>query len=130
MQASLIDITERKAAEETLRASEERYRRLVENANEGIAVIQDGVMKYVNPRLAAVAGCTAEEMVSHSFLDFTHPDDRQMAIDNYVRRQRGENLPEPVPVPVPAQGRDHGLGGNERRPAGVGRPDGQPGHDQ
>ena len=46
------DITEGKAAEETIRASEEKYRNIVETANEGILVIDDGfLVTYANKKL-------------------------------------------------------------------------------
>ncbi|HEX8991383.1 MAG TPA: PAS domain S-box protein, partial [Anaerolineales bacterium] len=44
------DITERLRTEAALQESEEKYRTLVENANDGIAIIQAGRVKYVNPR--------------------------------------------------------------------------------
>ena len=87
------DVTAQKRMEKELLASEERSRLMLDNASEGVAVLQDGVMKYINPGLAAMSGFSIEEGIGKPFLDFVHPDDRQMAVDNYVRRQRGEAVP-------------------------------------
>jgi len=86
-------LTGHEKAEEVLRASEEMYRLVVENATEAIGVVQDGVWKFANPKLTTVTGYTAEELVAKSFLDLVHPDDRQMAADRYVKRTRGEEVP-------------------------------------
>jgi PAS domain S-box-containing protein len=51
LQVTLRDMTERNHAEEALRESEEKYRNLVNRANDAICVIQDGVIKMVNNRL-------------------------------------------------------------------------------
>jgi PAS domain S-box-containing protein len=50
------DVTERKRAGEALRESEEKYRLVVDHANDGIIIIQDGVIKFANPRAVEVAG--------------------------------------------------------------------------
>ena len=52
--AVITDISERKQMEEALRKSEEKYRLLVENANEAILVIQEGMIKYANPRAVKI----------------------------------------------------------------------------
>jgi len=47
---ALREVTDRKRAEERLLASQERNRLLIENASEGIVVIQDEVLKFANPK--------------------------------------------------------------------------------
>ena len=47
--AVVRDISDRKLAEQRLEESERRYRSVVENASEGITVIVDGIIRYVNP---------------------------------------------------------------------------------
>jgi two-component system, NarL family, sensor histidine kinase UhpB len=88
------DITDRKYVEEKLKESEEKYRLLVEHANEAIVVAQDGLLKYANPRAIIITGYSSEELVSTPFIDLIHPDDRKMVFDNHVRRLKGEVLPD------------------------------------
>jgi two-component system NtrC family sensor kinase len=88
------DITEHKRAEEALEKSEERYRQLAENAGEAIFVIQDGVIKFMNPKGAELSGYSKEELVSKPFVEFIHPDDIDMVADRYIRRLKGETLPQ------------------------------------
>src|SRR4029077_7109081 len=56
------DISSAKRAAEALRASEERYRRIVDTAYEGIWVIDaQNLTTYVNPRMAEMLACTVDE---------------------------------------------------------------------
>ena len=71
-----INISERKAAETTLRESEERFRRTVENAPVGIAhVTPDGRWLHVNQHLCDITGYTEVELRARTFQEITHPDD-------------------------------------------------------
>ena len=79
-------------AEDALRESEDRYRTLIENANEAIFVIQDGRISYANPKLEEIGKFTAEELAQKSFLEFVHPDDRIMVGEYHKRRLTGEPL--------------------------------------
>ena len=87
------EIIERRKAEEAIRRSEERYRLVVENANEGIAIVQDGVFRLVNPRLAEFIGYAPEDLISKHFEDFIHPDDRRMVINRHHQRMTGKAVP-------------------------------------
>ena len=87
------DITDRLRGEEALRESEEKYRVVVENAKEAIFVAQDRVLKFVNRAAEEISGYSRGELTSRPFIDFVHPDDREMIIGNYQKRLRGEALP-------------------------------------
>jgi|GEM_PF-408504 len=93
MLLSLVDMTAAKEAETRLHESEERYRLVVENANEGIAVLQDGILKFTNPGFANATGYSVEELLYKPFVELIHPDDRQMAIDYYFRRLKAQEVP-------------------------------------
>jgi PAS domain S-box-containing protein len=84
------DITERKQAEEALRESEEKHRMVVDNASEVVIVIQDGMLRLVNPALVAMLGYSEQELKSTPFPSFVHPDDRAMVVDRHQKRARGE----------------------------------------
>ena len=87
---SFIDITERKRAEEELRESEEKYRTLVETSAEAIFIAQDGMLKFVNRMASEMTGYSMQELLSSPFLEFIHPDDRDMVGERYLRRLAGD----------------------------------------
>ena len=91
--ASLRDITQHKMMENILKESEEKYRVLVESAGQAISVIQDGVIKFGNPKLVEMTGYPMEELTSMSAAQFVHPDDRERVLDYRSRRLRGESAP-------------------------------------
>ena len=87
---SLFETTERKKAGEALKQSEEKYRRIVETANEGIWVVDaDRRTTYVNNKMAEILGYSAREMVGKSGLEFLDEEGRALSDLNIVRRQQG-----------------------------------------
>jgi PAS domain S-box-containing protein len=86
----LTDVTERQLAEVALAQSEERYRAVVEHAEEGIIVAQDGFLRYANSKALTLTGRSVEQAYGTPFLDMVHADDRARVRDNYLKRLRGE----------------------------------------
>ena len=71
-----VDISRLKTVETALRASEERFRKYVEHANDIIySLTSEGVFTYVSPNWTEFLGHTVDEVVGRSFEDFVHPDD-------------------------------------------------------
>jgi len=87
------DISERKAAEEALRESEERYRLLVENANDAIFIIEDGIIKFPNLKTEEMTGYSEKELSEIPFINIIHPDDREMILKRRRKRLLGEKPP-------------------------------------
>jgi PAS domain S-box-containing protein len=70
------DITEQKRSEEKLRQSEEKYRNIVETANEGISLIDsEGNVIYVNKKLADMLEYSPEEFIGRPTWDFVATED-------------------------------------------------------
>ena len=89
--AVVENIHHRKVAEAALRASEERFRHLVEFGTELIVVVDaNGEMTYVAPTVATLLGYDASEVTGMSAFAFIHPDDLP---DSVARVQRVASVP-------------------------------------
>lgn len=83
----------RKRVEQDLRESEQKYRSLVENANDGIVIVQDGVLKYANPKTAIIDRSSVKHLIGSPITDHIHPDELKIVTDIYRRRTSGEPTP-------------------------------------
>ena len=86
------EIEERRKAEEELRRSEEKYRNLIGRANDGIIILQDARVKYVNQRLADLLGYTREEMTGTPDIRYVHPELVSESIERNKRRMAQETV--------------------------------------
>ncbi|MDY6950288.1 MAG: PAS domain S-box protein [Thermodesulfobacteriota bacterium] len=88
-----IDITERKRSEALVRESEEKYRLLVDNADDAIFIAQDGMIRFPNPKTEEVTGYSSKELEKVPFLNLVHPEDRDMVLERHNKRLAGEEVP-------------------------------------
>ena len=85
------DITDRKRAEEALRASEETFRLAFENANFGICMVDTGGrLVRVNREMSAIFGYSKEELEGTSVNDIAHPDYLEVSPAFIGRAEAGE----------------------------------------
>ncbi len=87
------DISEQKRFEKEIKQSEEKYRELIDNANEAIVVAQDNMLRFANPKTKRVTGYSSEELTTMPFLDLIHPQDRMLVGGNYMKRILNEDAP-------------------------------------
>jgi PAS domain S-box-containing protein len=96
----LIDVTERKLAEDALGDSEEKYFLVMDNASEAIFVVQDGLLVSINHNAKNYLEYDTEEVLNKPFRDFIHKDDLQLVVENHKRRIRGDKLASKYPFRI------------------------------
>jgi len=90
---TVLDITDRKKAEQELKESEEKFRTITEHSSIGIVIIQDDNIKYVNKAMLVINEYTMDEMIEWSpkeLLNNIFPEDRKQAIEYMKGRQTGD----------------------------------------
>lgn len=111
LQATVRDITERKAAEEELRKhrhnledlirersnelmeSEEKYRTLVEQSHDGIYIYSSDRFDFINSSICNLLGYSREDLYNMDFLELIHPEDHERISDYRHRRLAGRDTP-------------------------------------
>ncbi len=82
VQATFIDIDERKRAEEALRESEERFRRITENMMDMVTQTDvQGICQYASPSFKTILGYEPKFMLGKSLFELVHPDDLNSTLE-------------------------------------------------
>jgi PAS domain S-box-containing protein len=89
----MFDITERKKAEDALRASEERLRTIFDTSQAGIVVIDsDGSISFANNSMAKMLSCTLADLIGSPYLNHLHPEELESnnnLVDQLINNESG-----------------------------------------
>ncbi len=84
------DVTDRMRMTAELNENEKRYRTVVNSADEAIVVVQDGMLRLVNPMAVTMSGFSEQELLSKPILSLIHPEDRFMVEGRFHMLSQGE----------------------------------------
>jgi PAS domain S-box-containing protein len=96
MQTVLVDITERRKAEEAILKSEVKYRTLAEQSLQGLTILQDDGLVYTNRAFAKIVGRRIDELLGMSLTEIYslfHPDDQKALRQRILDRLAGREAP-------------------------------------
>ena len=86
-----LDITKRKEDEEARRASDEKYKKIVEDINALLFNVDTkGRISYINETVVSTVGFSKDEMTGSFYLKFVHPEDRKMVHGVFVDQISGD----------------------------------------
>jgi PAS domain S-box-containing protein len=103
------DVTERRNAEERLKASEEKFRSLFEGGPDPSFVLNsDGEFVDVNEKLVEISGYDKEEMLGKKFpeAEFLTEESKQKIAENFDNRMQGEDI-APYEITVKTKGGEY-----------------------
>jgi len=87
------DITEAKTREASRKRQERHFRTVIEAAKEPIAIIQDSIIRYVNPAIVKLSGFSQKRLIGKPFQDFIAPEESKRVEDFDIRRKTGKSAP-------------------------------------
>ena len=83
-----------------LQESEEKYKNLVNDIQDGVYVMQENIVKYVNNAMADMVGYKPNELLGAKWTDFAYEEDITMLADRYKRRLNGEEISTQVELRI------------------------------
>ncbi len=88
-----IDLSNILQAEKALKENEEKFRTLLENSTEIVAVLDEmGILRYESPSAFRILGYTQQERLGTNAFDFVHPEDREELAQRFTeeKKRRGD----------------------------------------
>ncbi|MEZ5143712.1 MAG: PAS domain S-box protein [Acidimicrobiales bacterium] len=97
--ANIRDITDRRAAEDALRASETRFRTVVHASYDVAAVVdRDATIQWVTENSVRLLGWRPEEVIGRNGFELVHPDDQDLMASELLAFTSGEGVPNPTTI--------------------------------
>jgi PAS domain S-box-containing protein len=94
LQGFLVDVTDRRASDDALRASEELHRLVVEGSRDLITLLNpDATIRYASPAVQTILGWLPEEILGRKWTTDVHPDDVDAASAYLRSREAGGDAP-------------------------------------
>ena len=94
LQGFMVDVTDRSAADEALRHSEELYRLVVESTHDLITLLDPrGVVRYASSAVQSVLGYRAEDVLGKNWIEDVHPEDLAAVTMYFKNREAGLDSP-------------------------------------
>jgi len=91
---NLAEVTSEVNARNKLKQAQSDYQMLVDNMHSGVAIIQDGLLKFLNNSFTAYTNKELDELVGTPFINLIVPEERERISEFYVRRLAGLEVPE------------------------------------
>jgi len=88
---------------EELLESEKRYSVLVEEASDGVAILQDGKIVFTNKKGTEITGYSKDELIGLPFEKLVSEEYKQLTKERYERRLRGEIIPSQYEIELIAK---------------------------
>ena len=89
----LTDITDLMANEAALRESEQRFRMMAENIQDGLIIVENGKFVFANHRIAEITGYSKEELSRMKSADLVSPEDHEKIEDIVTNTQPDAEKP-------------------------------------
>ncbi len=102
--ATVRDSSRRQVAEAARRDSEQKYRQLVSNIQDGVFILQNGRLPFVNQALADMLGFTTEELIGKNYMELIASEEKERASRYYDGAL--DNQQTPTDFELCLQGKD------------------------
>jgi len=105
---AIRDVTDLVEMQDVLRESEENFRALAENANDGILIAagEEGVNVYANKRAAEITGYSVTELLEIGLHELVAPGEIKEVADRYKRRLAAKKVPGEYETKLVRQSRE------------------------
>jgi len=90
------DITDRKEREREL----ERNEQIIQEMNDGVVVVQDGIITYTNPQVSEMTGYPVDDLQQTPMSEFIAPEDQELVYRRYQERVAGNDPPSTYEIGV------------------------------